>query len=190
MKSLRFLCLSLAVGLIVAFGASSSWAQVPSGVFSVGYYNLQGLPGTLSDNTLRIVNPGTSGGSLCARIYVFDANQKMLSCCGCSVSQNGSLSLSVTNNLLPVSSTVKTGVIEVVSSNSCDPVSIAPVPELDGWLSHWVGSTTLAEQQLERADLSADELTVLEDQCDSRGVHACTCGSAVDEVVGLVSSKS
>ncbi len=45
MKSSRVLCLSPAMGLIVSFGASSSWASVENGVLSVGYYNLQGFPG-------------------------------------------------------------------------------------------------------------------------------------------------
>jgi len=176
MKTSRFLCLSLVVGLLVSFGASSSWATGAESVFSVGYYNLQGLPGGTSDNTLRIVNPGTSASNLCANIYVFDANQNMLSCCSCSLSQNGSLTFSVINSLLPASSAVKAGVIEVISSaTTCVATSVTPAPELDGWLSHWVGSTTLAEQQLEGADLSATELGLLEDECSSPAVHACRC---------------
>ena|SRR5208283_224217 len=180
MKSSRFLCLSLAVGLLISFGASSSWASGADTVFSVGYYNLQGFPGGTSDNTLRIVNPGTSASSLCANIYVFDANQKMLSCCSCSVSVNGSLTLSVTNNLLPASSAVKTGVIEVVSSFSipCSTTVFNPIPELDGWLSHWVGSSTLAEQQLEVADLSVDEGPLLVDECSV--AHECRCGGSAN----------
>jgi len=183
MKSSRFRCLSLAVGLIVSFGASSSWAT-GAPVFSVGYYNLQGFPGAVSDNTLRIVNPGTSNSSLDANIYVFDANQNMLSCCSCVVSQNGSLTLSVINNLLPGSSAVKTGVIEVVSSGivapSSVPGSVVPAPELDGWLSHWIGSQTIVEQQLEGADLSAGELAGLETECATPAVHVCNCGSSAD----------
>lgn len=181
MKSARFVSLSLAVSLIVSFGASSSWASGAETVFSVGYYNLQGFPGGTSDNTLRIVNPATSESSLCANIYVFNATQQMLSCCSCSVSPNGSLTLSVTNNLLPASSAVKTGVIEVLSSAiepTCLATIIEPTAELDGWLSHWVGSTTLAEQQLEDADLSAGEVTHLEYTCATPGVHVCNCGSA------------
>lgn len=51
-------------------------------VFSLGYYNLATVSG-ISDNTLRIVNPGTdSAGGECANIYVFDSNQHMLDCCG------------------------------------------------------------------------------------------------------------
>ena len=182
MKSARFHCLSLAVGLIVSFGASSSWASGAETVFSVGYYNLQGFPGGTSDNTLRIVNPGFSNGSLCASIYVFDANQNMLSCCSCPVSVNGSLTLSVTNNLLPASSAVKTGVIEVVSSTAatCSARFAGVNPELDGWLSHWVGSQTLAEQQLEVADLGSGQLSVLANECAGAAVHACTCGSSAD----------
>jgi len=139
MKTSRFLGLSLAVGLILSFGASSSWASGAS-VFSDGYYNIQSLPGALADNTLKIVNPGSSNSSLCADIYVFNANQEMLSCCSCYVSKNGSLTLSVIKNLLVGSTTVNTGVIEVVSSNTpCSAETAAPA------LSLTVGSRTGSE---------------------------------------------
>ncbi len=180
MKTSRFLGLSLAVGLIVSFGASSSWATGAS-VFSVGYYNVQALPGALADNTLRIVNPGTSNSSLCADIYAFNAKQEMLSCCSCNVSQNGSLTLSVIKNILVGSTAVNTGVIEVVSSSTpCSAETAAPAPELDGWLTHWIGSQTIVETQLEPADLSAGELSTLESDCTFliTGGHLCSCGTS------------
>jgi len=179
MKSSRFRCLSLAVGLIVSFGASSSWAT-GAPVFSVGYYNLQGFPGGALDNTLRIVNPGTSASSLCASIYVFNANQEMLSCCSCRVSQNGSLTLSVIKNLLGGSTAVNTGVIDVLSSATpCSATSQTLTAELDGWLSHWIGSQTIVEQQLEGADLSSGELSTLQGLCSFliTGGHLCSCGT-------------
>ncbi len=180
MKSSRVLCLSLAMGLIVSFGASSSWASgLP--VFSVGYYNLQSFPGGGLDNTLRIVNPGSSDSNLCASIYVFNANQEMLSCCSCFVSQNGSLTLSVIKNLLGGSTAVNTGVVDVLSSATpCSATSQTLTAELDGWLSHWIGSQTIVEQQLEPADLSSGELSTLEGDCTFliTGGHLCSCGTS------------
>jgi hypothetical protein len=32
---------------------------------------------------LGIVNPGSTGGDVCANLYVFDAHQEMLECCSC-----------------------------------------------------------------------------------------------------------
>ncbi len=111
---------------------------------------------------------------------MLDAKQNMLSCCSCSVTVNGSPTLSVINNLLPGSSTVKTGVIEVLSSTgTCSAGAVSTLaPELDGWLSHWIGSQTIVEQQLELADLSASEFAGLGEACDIPGVHACSCGAA------------
>ncbi len=70
MKGARWLfSLLIALGLLVSFGVSSSWAQAAAGgEFSLGYFTLgpivPGLPlGPGSDNTLRIVNPGTQTDS-------------------------------------------------------------------------------------------------------------------------------
>jgi len=158
-------------------------------LFSLGYYNLGPVGGPVSDNTLTIVNPGTTGGeSTCANIYVFDSNQNMLACCSCPVSPNGLLTLSVKNNLLNGSTKVKSGVIEVVSSCSSlfdstvvpDGPSVCsasapyyPSPELVGWLSHWYGVSPITEQALKHATLSCNELESLETGC--AGVRACSC---------------
>ena len=190
MKSARWF-LWMALGLLM-LGASSAWAQ-EGGTFSLGYYSIgpfgvtPPLFGPRSDNTLRIINPGASNGFLCANIYVFDPHQHMLACCSCPVSKNGMLIISVLNDLLPTFAVRPgtSGVIKVVSSpRSSDSVCSAkatyvPTPELLGWLSHWVGSTTpvtLTEQELEEASLSSGELTSLQQTClNSTTVLACNC---------------
>lgn len=82
----------------------------------------------LADSVVNITNPGfhvppslfpgglpTSGGYICANVYVFDPSERMQECCSCPVSRNGVKSLSVktdlTNNTLtsvpPTSVTIK-----------------------------------------------------------------------------------
>ena len=65
--------------------------------------------GSNGDNILRLVNPnGAANGNLtgareqtvCAMIYVFDAQQEMGECCGCPVSSTGLATFSVYHNLI------------------------------------------------------------------------------------------
>jgi hypothetical protein len=68
-------------------------------------------------------------GTLCALIYVFTADQQLAECCGCPVTPNGLLTLSVTNDLTSNSLTgvkPQRGVIKLLSSagaSPCDPTA-------------------------------------------------------------------
>jgi len=183
MKSTRLLvCLSMAVGLLALFGQSSSAADTVDDYY-VGYYNLGPNAPFISsgDNTLRIVNPGTSGGNLCANIYLFDSSQNMQACCSCYVSPDGMLNLSV-QNLLGSSSRVRSGVIKVVSgsvANGCSATTVTPTDELRGWIAHFPGigfppASAISEQELLGADLSATELANLQSECGSPNVRSCS----------------
>src|SRR5208282_4891158 len=44
-------------------------------------------------------NPALENGETCAMIYVFDTSQAMQACCGCPVTADGLLTLSITNQL-------------------------------------------------------------------------------------------
>src|ERR1700731_2946819 len=95
------MALALAAGSQVARAQS---APATSDVYTVDYYSNANTTGA-EDATVRVINPGTTSLSstqaadLCALIYVFDANQEMSECCGCFVSANALLTLSVNNNL-------------------------------------------------------------------------------------------
>jgi len=117
---------------------------------------LFGIPNV--DNTIRMVNPtfhanGVPG--LCAFIYVFDDDEEPIECCGCPISNDGELTLSVIENLtsnpefLPPDHLRNThGVIEVVSGlpnapaslGFCDPTglsgSIVPTANIRSWIDH------------------------------------------------------
>jgi len=79
------------------------------------------------DEQVSILNP--LGSNVCALIYVFDNAQNLQDCCGCPLSGNGLLDLSVDVNLLPISSTVTRGMVEIVparpnASGQCNPTSV------------------------------------------------------------------
>ncbi len=54
---------------------------------------------TNGDNLVRLVNPVSSSGNVCAMIYVFNDQEEMGECCGCPLSPQKLLSLSVDNQL-------------------------------------------------------------------------------------------
>jgi hypothetical protein len=82
----------------------------------------------------------TPPGALCAMIYVFTSDQQLSQCCGCPVTPNGLLTLSVTHDLTdnPLTGVFpERGVIKLVSAtpgplDTCDPsapqVPAAPPP--------------------------------------------------------------
>ena len=141
-------CLSLAV---VLFTSAFSLAQAPpADVYQVSYY-ANATATAYGDQTIRIVNPGLSGtpltspiGDVCADIYVFDAAQKLQECCGCRLTPNDLMTLSLANNLLqkPANGSVPTsGVIKLVSSSpgenkSCDPTNPTPIANLRASMAH------------------------------------------------------
>ena len=121
------------VGLLV-MAALPSLAQGPvTGPYLVDYFSNNNA----MDQALRLINFGAAGtpltspvGDVCANIYVFDANQEMIACCSCRITPNGTLTLSVHNDLTsnPVTSVVPAnGDIKVVStaagSGTCTPLT-------------------------------------------------------------------
>jgi hypothetical protein len=130
---------TVALGLI-AFASVAS-AQTTD-VFRINYIsnNVWGAP----DATVRIDNPGVTGGNLCAMIYVFDNDQQLSECCGCLETPNGLRTLSVAKDLTSNPLTgyvVQNGVLKVVSSavnnSPCDPsANVAPTATLRVWATH------------------------------------------------------
>ena len=170
------------------------------GQILVDYFANANTPGA-PDATVRIVNPGTKGSEstaaeaadLCALIYIFDANQQLSECCGCSLTPNALATFSVNGNLTakPLLGTkLSTGVIKIVSSapaSPCDPTAITPIPALRAWATHIqnkVGTTfpvTEGESQAatlgrgEQADL-AEDCTVLQELGSGAGICKCPPG--------------
>jgi len=132
-----------------------------SGTFLNGYYDTSEPlveNGTgVGDNFLRLNNPTRANGNLCAMIYVFDDDQHMGECCGCPLSPDKLLSLSVEKNLTAnfVGRDNDSGVIDIISAlpdqpnprfcfasrgcnGGCDPTQTTMVPTraLKGYMVH------------------------------------------------------
>jgi len=183
--------------LIVLGLVSFASAQGTADVYWVNYYSNR-APRAIYDQTVRIINPGEQGtplssshGTVCADIYVFDANQEMTECCACKITANGLLILSVnndlTNNPLQGFPPAPDGVIKLVSDNraNCDPTSPVPTPDLRAWGTHLQnpgGSLVTTEDEFLGATLQADELSFLGQACSfvlflGSGKGSCSCGN-------------
>jgi len=118
----------------------------------VSYYDV-GENGGAGDNEVRLVNPTKANGDICAMVYVFDDDQEMGECCGCRLSPNKLLPLSVerdlTDNWALAGMDIHSGVILVVptipnaalvggpNGNGCDPTAAyTELPSLNGWVTH------------------------------------------------------
>jgi hypothetical protein len=175
----------------------AAWAQSPQ--YQIGYYsnnnNTSGL-----DQEVRIIDPNilTSGGA-CAMLYVFDQYQNLKECCGCYVTINGLLELSVHTNLLadPFDGIVpNSGNIKLLSAEAyigpagvpvCDPTGIVEPVTLESglvaWSTHLPGKTAadgnVTEDEFTPATLSYYEQLSLEQQCggivlDGSGDGVCS----------------
>jgi hypothetical protein len=144
------------------------------------------------DATVRVMNPGTSGGDLCAAIYVLDVNQEMSECCSCFVSPNGLFTLSVNTDLTknPLTGVILNGgVIKIMSTQktgaTCPkyPIGTTPTAAIRSWATHLQnGSFTITENPSQDATLSLTEQRDLQNGChaiqlDGSGNGQCTCGT-------------
>jgi uncharacterized protein YjdB len=175
-----------------AFTAFASISVTP--LIAVNYFDLKNAVNSGADGTLRLTNAGLTQGNLCAMIYVFDENQEMSECCGCTVSDGGLRSLSLVQDLTANPLTghkVNAGTIKIVPSNvtqesPCDPGSVTPTGVILGWGSNVQafpdGTFQISETKLELAPLSDGEASALVSECNylrnlGSGQGVCSCGS-------------
>jgi hypothetical protein len=154
-----FLLIAVLAALVMV-GPGTASAQTQD-VFWVAYYNT-GVT-SASQNSLggvAIINPGTSGGTLCADVYVFDPAQELKECCALPVSIDGGLFLSLTgftNN--PANGVYSsTGMIKIVAdqSSNCNPANPTPTPELRA--SIFNVNSSITETEFQPTPLSNQEL--------------------------------
>ena len=190
--------LAVAVATLTLFFANVTYAQQPPDVFQINYFSGANTTGN-PDATVRITNPGTSGGStdpespgsdMCANLYIFTPDQQLTECCSCRVTPNGLLTLSLnrdlTNNPL-TSIKPTTGIIKIVSSSvgnsGCDAKSVTPIAALRAWTTHSQAGSDVTEQKFSDSTLSNAELTTLQDKClniqiKGSGKGICACGAS------------
>ncbi len=164
-----------------------------TGTFLSGYFDF----GPAGDNLLRLENPTSANGNLCAMIYVFNASESMGECCGCLITPNELLQDSMKTVLGPgwgfSGGTPATGVIQVISAlpnngRLCSPFQLyTPTPTLNGWITHAqsVGTFTgLTEVSLvDNGSADPAEATSLINVCgaiigNGSGSGSCTCPRA------------
>lgn len=172
-------------------GGSANVSVKP--VMAVSYFSNASTSG-VPDATVRLTNPGVTGGNVCAEIYVYDQDQQLSECCGCLVSPDGLQTLSVNANLTAnpltgIRST--TGVVKIVPANasvnpSCDPTAISPAASVAAWSTHiqkrGASAFAITETPFQPGPLGDDELAGLQSQCSfssslGSGRGVCTCGT-------------
>jgi hypothetical protein len=170
-------------------GVQTSDTLTVQPLLSVAYFDATAS----SDSTIRITNPATVAQDLCAMVYVFDQDQQMSECCGCQVSQNGLLTLSLNQNLLnnPLTSVrSKTGTVMLVSADyssntTCNASAITPKGTVVAWSTRLPQSPSTqmpsTEDTLSNSTLSTTLAAALQAQCSfiqqlGSGQGQCGCG--------------
>jgi hypothetical protein len=185
-------------------GTSAASSPDPS-TFNVGYFDVGETVDEngagVGDNFVRLINPTAANGTLCAMIYVFDDDQEPGECCGCPITPDGLLSLSVRNQLTSnwevTSNDFESGVIKIVSAvpnggtssaahGGCDPsIAYTQTPALVGSILRTEsvsGVTSLTETNMfEEGAPDATEATLLINECaffvaHGTGRGTCNCG--------------
>jgi hypothetical protein len=179
--------------LALAICAGSAFAAVttpPADTLKVDYFsnaNTAGAP----DGTLRVTNPGTAAGNVCASIFVFDPNQELAECCSCLTTPDGLRTFSVNTDLTgnPLTGVIlSTGLIKIVSTvpvaGACPlPTKVNSEAALRAWETHIQnGNFAITETASQDATLSAGEVTRLQQECfavqlDGSLHGVCTCGT-------------
>ena len=189
-----FRTLSVLAGLVGVAAILSAQAIDPD-TFKVNYFSNIGTG--LAPSQVQLTNVGTSGGNICADIYVFDPNQELQECCSCRLTPDGLRTLGIgpiggdiaANPLTGQDPPLLNGSIEIVSSSgTCSdsgltiPVSPKPIPGLRAWATHLNGPGLTTETEFTDAGLSAVELGRLASACAAiklvgSGKGVCSCGN-------------
>jgi len=170
-------------------GATANTTALPPDLLKVNYFsnaNTAGAP----DGTVRMTDPGTSPGNICAQIYVFDPYQEMAECCACLLTPDGLKTLSVNVDLTsnPLTGvTLNNGTVSVVSGvplpgNQCSPLNPYVEPAIRAWGTHIQnGAFAITETAYSDVQLSqANDSLLIECyaiQLDGSGHGTCSCGS-------------
>jgi hypothetical protein len=206
----------LAAALVLPRVARAQFFE--DGDFQINYFDNAHNP-SLQDAFVRISNDGYNGGpgnpvgDICAMIYVYRPDQQLAECCGCRVTANALLKLSVNTNLtanpLTTTTPLTAGVIKILatktgtiagppgSSKVCDPtLTTPPVLTLGllAWGTHIDDSGPITETRFLDGTLSAAEFAAVKLGCSAivgalpnpplgSGAGTCDC---TDRLSGLI----
>jgi hypothetical protein len=148
--------------------ATAAYAQNPitaDSPFQVRYAgNL-----AVGDSVINITNTGATGGNICVNVYTFSPDEQLVSCCSCTVTPNGLVSLSARNDLIsntltpavPSAIVVKLLATSGGACNASTPGALATGMAAWGTTLHALpvaGTFGLTETAFTPATLSAAEL--------------------------------
>jgi len=182
MRISTLLVIAILASLSVGLTCAATPAPPVQDTLNVNYF--VNAHSDFPDGTVQLTNPGTSGVTVWADIYVFYPDEEMSECCSCSLTPDDLRTLSINNDLTsnPLTSTQLTnGIIKIVSSSSSDPRSIKPVPSVRAWGTH-ILNTGITETEFQAAHLSNAEVGSLQKGCsaivlEGSGHGICSCGS-------------
>jgi hypothetical protein len=190
----KTLSISIAAALVSFAAGLSAQTTEPADSFKVDYFS--GANSLAPDGTVRITNVGTTigagnpSGDIAVGIFVFDSDQEMTECCGCEITPDGLLTLSIDNDLTsnPLTGNyIASGLIKIlgITLNST-PGGLTPLPGVRAWATHiQIAAASVTETAFSDATLSAGELKELEQACsfifrEGSGAGRCGCGAHVD----------
>jgi hypothetical protein len=196
---------------VIGFATITLSAQTYPDTFKVGYYSNAHSYNECSntgepDATVRLTNAGTQigsksdpSGNLCAMVYVLTSDQQLAECCGCALTPDALLTLSVNNDLTsnPLTNVIPTnGDIKIISSTgapTCNPSKPVPAAGVRAWATHIQKDTAAVtvevltsfetETAFSDSTLSTGELKMLQNKCQAiqnngSGFGVCTCGAS------------
>jgi hypothetical protein len=192
----KTLSISIAATLVSFAAGMSAQTTEPADCFKVDYFSgANNNEWVGSEGTVRITNVGTNtgasnpSGDMVAGIFVFDPKQELTECCGCDITPDGLLTLSINNDLTsnPLTGHLLTsGVIKILGI-SLSKSGATLGPGIRAWATHIQASGATTETAFSDATLSAGEFEQLLQQCsfiqqEGSGAGSCGCGASTGAV--------
>ena len=163
----------------------------------------------IGDSYVNFTNSGATvangvSQNLCINLYTFDPQEELISCCTCSVTPNGLVSLSVVKSLIsnPLTPAIPTSVVikAVASTGACNASAVtATAHGLLAWGTTLHQNTSTAaptyavtETAFSNADLSAAELAHITSFCgfiQADGSKFGICGGCPSNGLGATTSN-
>jgi hypothetical protein len=163
----------------------------------------------IGDSYVNFTNSGATvangvSQNLCINLYTFDPQEELISCCTCTVTPNGLVSLSVINSLIsnPLTPAIPTAVVikAVASTGVCNASSVTGLAHgLLAWgttlhqnTSTATPSYNVTEIPFSQATLTAAELGHITSFCgfiQADGSKFGICGGCPSNGLGAVSSN-
>jgi hypothetical protein len=181
-KFTRLFCTAALVALALSV-VTPAFGQAVNDVYQLTYTNIGAGAGIRIINTGQVgspIDPATKHGTVCADIYIFDANQEMLACCSCPLTANGLIDTLAVETLTGVTK-LPSVVIKIVSDLGCSETAIGQL--VPGALRAFATNPQpggVTETLYQQAPLTSTEQSFLGNACSfvhylgsGKGVCAC-----------------